>query len=667
VSNFHSDRYRDRQTFAITIAVLLVLLVLGWLARSLIGWWAGSVLLFLAMGGGLFLYRYIQPFARKLTEALRRNELILQYAGEGIYSLDLRGRMTFINAAAERMLGYTKEDLGRNLIRHIIPHGKCDGCLSHTEDCSILEVCRDGDMLQCNDAVFLRKNGRPLDVRCISAPIGEADLITGAVVVFSDNTARKQNEAALARWQHVFAHARWGVIVCNAELGQIELVNPAFARMHSYTVEELAGFQVVEFFAEECKADLGHHVRLIHEQGHHIWESWHVRKDGSRFPVQLDATAVKDEAGKVLYRIINVQNITARRQAEDVLRESEALLACAQAQGKLGSWQLDISNGTLEWSAECYRIFALPQGTPLNYQRFLDCVHPDDRAFVDRAWRAALTGDHYDIQHRIVADGKIKWVRERVDLEFAPDWTPMRGIGTVQDITELKQHEDELLRSRQSLRELAAHHEKIREAERTRIAREIHDELGQFLTALRIDAAMLKLRFGEVSIELERHADAMKMTIDATIEVVRNLASSLRPGALDMGLISAAEWLLSGFEQRTRIRCRLHAPQEHLALDEERGTATFRILQESLTNIARHAGAAEVNVRIELVNGVLEMDIRDDGVGFDHADVQSRKTFGLMGMRERALQFGGEFYIDTHPGAGAAVQVRIPCLQGGIQ
>jgi len=687
VSNLHSDPYPDRQIFVVTISGLLVLLMLGWLACRLIGWkyapgifegegwWTGIVLhLLLATAGSLFLYRYIQPFAQRLresqtilTEALRKNALTLQYAGEGIYGLDLQGRMTFVNAAAERMLGYGKEDLGRDLIRHIIPHGKCDGCLSHTEDCSILEKCRDGESLQCNDAVFLRKDGHPLDVRCISAPIGEAGQITGAVVVFSDNMARKQNEAALARWQHVFAHAEWGVIVCNVEGEQIELMNPAFARMHGYSVEELAGVQVVEFFAEECRGDLGYHVRLIHEKGHHVWESWHVRKDGTRFPVQIDATAVKDEAGKILYQIVNVQDITARRLAEDVLRESEAMLACAQAQGKLGSWQLDISNDRAVCSAECCRIFGLPHGTPFNYRTFIDCVHPDDRAYVDRAWRAAMAGDPYDIQHRVVVDGEVKWVRERAELEFAPDWTPVRGIGTAQDITELKRHEDELLRSRQNLRELAAHHEKVREAERTRIAREIHDELGQFLTALRMDTAMLKIRFGEGNPELLRHTDAMKKTIDTTIGVVRNLASSLRPGALDMGLVSAAEWLLSGFEERTRIRCHLHAPQEYLALDEECGTAAFRILQESLTNITRYAEAAEVSVRIELVDGVLEMDIRDDGVGFDQAEVRSRKTFGLMGMRERALQFGGESRIDTRPGAGTAVHIRIPCPQGGLQ
>lgn len=679
----HSDRYPDRQILVIAFFVLLALLMIDWLIGSVFaikhesgaftqgGLWTGVALhLLLAMAGALLLHRHIRPLAQRiresqtvLSEALRKNELILQHAGEGIYGLDNQGRLTFVNAAAERMLGYTKDDLGQNIVNHIVPHGKCDGCPSAAKECSIMAMRTDGVPHQCDDAIFWRKDGKPLDVQCITAPIWEAGQITGAVVVFSDNTARKQNEVILAKCQHIFDHAEWGVIVYDVTAEQIELVNPAFARMHGYSVEELAGWPITEFFAEECRADLPRNIQLIHEKGHHVWESWHQRKDGSRFPVQIDATAVEDETGQVLYRVVNVQDITARHQAEEGLRENEAHLARAQAQGKLGSWRLDIPNDVLEWSAENYRIFALPPGSPLNYRVFLDCVHADDRACVDHAWRAAVAGGSYDIQHRIVADGQMKWVRQRAELEYAADGTLLRGLGTTQDITELKRHEDALLRSRQNLRELAAHHEKVREEERTSIAREIHDELGQCLTALRMDAAMIKIRFGEGNPELERQVTAMKKTIDSTIGVVRNLATLLRPGALDMGLVSAAEWLLSGFEERTQIRCHLHAPQEHLELDDERGTAAFRILQESLTNIARYAKAAEVKVSIELVNGVLEMDIRDDGIGFDHEEVRSRKTFGLMGMRERALQFGGESRIDSKPGSGTTVRIRIPCAR----
>ncbi len=476
-------------------------------------------------------------------------------------------------------------------------------------------------------------------------------------------TIREENASAIAKWQHFFDHAKWGMIVCDGTTNTIELMNPEFARMHGYRVEELTGRPLAYVFSEACKAGLQETLQLLREQGHHVWESWHVRKDGSEFPVQIDATAVTDQ-GEVVYQVFSVQDITARRRDEDSLRESEARLARAQAQGKLGSWLLDIRNDILEWSAECYRICGLSPGSPLNYQAFLDCVHLDDRECVDLAWRAAVAGGNYDVQHRIVAHGRVKWVRQRAELEYSSEGYLLRALGTTQDITELKQHEAALLKSQQSLRELAANHEKVREAERTSVAREIHDELGQYLTALRMDAAMIGIRFGEDNPELTRLVASMKHTIDTTIGVVRNLATSLRPGALDMGLGSAAEWLLIGFQERTRIRCQLQVLPEEMNLDEERTTAAFRILQESLTNIARYACASEVSVRIEQADNILTMEIRDNGTGFDPAEVGRRKTFGLMGIRERVLQFGGESRIDTALGAGTCVHIRMPCTSG---
>jgi signal transduction histidine kinase len=219
-----------------------------------------------------------------------------------------------------------------------------------------------------------------------------------------------------------------------------------------------------------------------------------------------------------------------------------------------------------------------------------------------------------------------------------------------------------LHQARRDIEELAAHRERVREEERTRIAREIHDELGQWLTALRMDAALLDARYGDSNPELKQHAIGMKQTVDTTIGVVRNIASALRPGALDMGLVSAAEWLLAEFEQRTGIHCHLDAPHEDLELDDARATALFRTLQESLTNVVRHAQASRIDVSIiQEENGVL-LQVIDDGVGFDPRAVRNKKSFGLMGMRERALMFDGESHIDSHPGSGTTVSVRIPTV-----
>jgi len=462
-------------------------------------------------------------------------------------------------------------------------------------------------------------------------------------------------------WRNVFERAEWGIVFGLKDSDRLELMNPAFARMHGYSVVELTGRPIRDVFAPECHADLLENIRLSHERGHHVWESWHVRRDGSRFPVRMDVMTIQDAEGEVAYRLVNVQDISEQRETEARLKEREAMLEQAQAQAHLGSWRLDIPRNVLEWTDENFRIFGVPTGTPLSYESFLAIVHPDDRAYVDREWQAGMRGRPYDIQHRILVNGEVRWVRERAELEFFADGSLWRGVGTTQDITELKQREQELLRSRQDVRELAAHNEKIREAERSRIAREIHDELGQYLTALRMDAAMLNIRFGMSHPELGELIGGMKETIDTTIGVVRNLAAALRPAALDMGLYSAAEWLLSGFEERTGITCMLDMPEgEELQLDDERATAVFRILQESLTNIARHAQASMVRVHIERHVGVLEVEVDDNGIGFSPVDVRARKTFGLMGIRERVLMFGGESRIDSAPMAGTILRVRIP-------
>lgn len=465
-------------------------------------------------------------------------------------------------------------------------------------------------------------------------------------------------------WRKLFERAEWGIVFGIPGSDRLELMNPAFARMHGYSVAELTGQPIQDVFAPECRADLQENIRLAHARGHHVWESWHIRRDGTRFPVRMDVTAIKDAEGEVLYRLVNVQDISEQHQTEARLKEREAMLEQAQAQAHLGSWRLDIPNNLLEWTAENYRIFGVPVGTPLSYEDFLAMVHPDDRAYVDREWQAGILGRPYDIQHRILVNGEVRWVRERAELEFLADGSLWRGVGTTQDITELKQREQELLRSRQDVRELAAHNEKIREAERSRIAREIHDELGQYLTALRMDAAMLNIRFGAERPALGELIGGMKETIDTTIGVVRNLAAALRPAALDMGLYSAAEWLLAGFEERTGIKCMLDMPEgEALLLDDEQATAVFRILQESLTNIARHAQASMVRVHIERHEGVLEVDVDDNGIGFAPEEVRTRKTFGLMGIRERVLMFGGESRIDSAPMAGTILRVRIPLTE----
>ncbi len=217
-----------------------------------------------------------------------------------------------------------------------------------------------------------------------------------------------------------------------------------------------------------------------------------------------------------------------------------------------------------------------------------------------------------------------------------------------------------LWESREQIRELMAHLERVREAERAHVAREIHDELGQCLTALRLDVAMLEASLADGVPALADRVRGMKRLLDHTIGVARSVTARLRPPALDLGLVAAAEWLVNEFRTRTGVACELDVPPEELVLDDVIATALFRILQESLTNIARYARAKRVEVAIRREPDQIRLTVRDDGVGFDASATAGAKTFGILGMRERALMLGGSAQIDSRPGAGTSLCVVLP-------
>ena len=226
------------------------------------------------------------------------------------------------------------------------------------------------------------------------------------------------------------------------------------------------------------------------------------------------------------------------------------------------------------------------------------------------------------------------------------------------DISELKRREWELEQSRDMLRELVVRNVTTREDERKNIARELHDELGQVLTALRLDIATLRLQYnGDATISLR--CERLLGLVDATIRTVRNILLSLRPSVLDMGLAPALEWLVSDILKRNGIQCSLCIESDFADTDEAQLVGIFRIVQESLTNILRHATAQNVFIQLKKQEEKLNVTIRDDGIGFDYSSVLG-KSFGLVGICERALMMGGSARIDSESGRGTVIQVELP-------
>ena len=231
------------------------------------------------------------------------------------------------------------------------------------------------------------------------------------------------------------------------------------------------------------------------------------------------------------------------------------------------------------------------------------------------------------------------------------------------EIDERRKAEDALRQSQATLRELAAYQERIREDERKRIAREIHDELGQNLLALRLDVSALHARAGDRHPRLKERSETALEYIDTTMKSIRSIMNNLRPPVLDLGLHAAIEWQVAQFERRNGVLCEVAVSDEGFKVPEDEATAAFRILQESLNNIGRHARANFVRIEVHIEKERLKMVIKDDGVGMYPGDRRKTHRFGLLGMEERITMLGGEFDIDSAPGRGTVLRITIPMPQ----
>lgn len=406
--------------------------------------------------------------------------------------------------------------------------------------------------------------------------------------------------------------------------------------------------------------------------GPRIWEAeFSTRK--SAIATGLDTylawlVLVGGLAASTLLYSIYYSMMTARSRAVELAREmtkdlrtSEASLAEAQHMARLGSWTLEPLSGRMRWTAQTYRIFGMNhfvEGPQLD--DFLRRVHPEDRKRVaDGLEKSMEAGEEYTTEHRITRlDGSMRWVQTIARLGREEQQLLLRG--TIMDITDRKQTVEALKRSQELLRELTAHQDRVKEEERKRIAREIHDELGQTLLALRIDVSMLDARTAKSHPRLNEKVRGALNHLDATVKTIRTIINNLRPAVLDLGLTAAIEWQVTEFRRRTGITCDLVMEEKEFAIDDTRATSLFRILQESLTNVTRHAHATYVMIRLFREDGKLVMKITDNGVGILSEHRKSGSSFGLVGIEERIHSLNGEFRITSAPGKGTTLTIYIP-------
>jgi PAS domain S-box-containing protein len=514
--------------------------------------------------------------------------------------------------------------------------------------------------------------------------------------------ARKMNHDLLARekrYRQMFEDNASIAYILDPENGKIIDANTAAANFWGYSVEELrnmhitdinpSSFDVIKAAMERVKANNATQLEFQHRL-----------KNNEIRDVEIYSSVLTHNNKTVIYCIAH--DVTGQNLAEKALRESQKKLEAIIETAMDAVVQYDAEGAVIDWNTHAEKIFGwtrqeaigmplvesiIPKqhhnaylngmkefledemGTVRHSQFEIDARHRDGREFpievaittmISSSGKQEYCAFMHDITSRKKSENALR--KARIELENRVFERTAELVRTNRrlnsEITERTQAQESLQQSQEMLRQLIAHQDRILENERRRIAREIHDELGQHLLVLRIDVSMLGNAESEHP-KLDERIRSILQHIDATMRSVRAIINNLRPSVLDLGLYAALEWQAEEFQRRSGIACELVADDEELEFEDSLATVLFRILQEALTNVLRHAKASLVRIELHRDSGRLIMTITDNGVGMQKTQRNEQKSFGLVGIRERLHILGGELNLESSSN-GTVLTVTVP-------
>jgi PAS domain S-box-containing protein len=609
--------------------------------------------------------------------------ITLDIAPAGLALLDAGGRVLGATPGFSRLLGCASPPVGHDL-----------GELLESLDDPIavegaLEQLRRGEAVDL-EAWCWRGGDGPMAVCLVAAPLQLDDQPAVSYCLVRDITdqrlAAEEHARALSLHQATLRSMADGLLVVDPAGGVLSF-NQRFIEMWGippvaaasgrdadlldavlHQLEDPSGFlrRVAELYADP-DASSCEEIRLLDGR---VFERW---SEPQRF------------AGSSVGRVWRFRDVTESRQAAQALRESEHLLELFFSQSLDGFFFMMLDR-PLSWSESTDKeaaldyIFAHDRITKVNAAMLAQYGAREDQLigltpadllahdipFARVRWRRFLDSGHLHLEtDERTLDGRPITIEGDYICLYDSEDRFIGHFGIQRDITDRKHAENEILRSRQELRDLTARLQLVREEERTALAREVHDELGQALTGLKIDLAWLKARVADRPALAER-VQSIIVRIDGAMDTVRRIATDLRPSVLDdLGLVAAVEWQAQEFERSTGITAQLEIQATYPELDDVCATTAFRILQETLTNVARHAHATRVHIALRVNAEQLTLEVRDNGRGISEGEMASPRSLGLVGSRERAIACGGELVIRGVRNQGTTVLLRLPVRPAG--
>ncbi len=595
--------------------------------------------------------------SRRRSEA--RDRLLADVAFEAVWERDLQSDTLSWDRNLESIFGYH----GDEVVNHISWWRE----RVHPDDLEQVEqiasqAIQSGASGWSNEYRFRRRDGSWAWVasRCAIARDagGRARHAVGAMIDIS------QMKDAETRLRRVLDTLPVGVVVLN-RAGDVVLHNPASNRIWGVLI---ASGEERWARSKGFRHGTGQPIAAGDWASHRALDEGQTTRDelidietfdGERRTIENYAAPIHDADGVITGAVVVNEDVTERVRAEEALRNTERLLVEAEKLGRTGSWEQDLVSGEILNTEANRRLFFgddLGKGTMEDY---VEAVHPDDRGWVMRRREQLHDGTGPDsIEFRVLwPDGSVHWIFGRATIVRDPAGRPLRAYGTNADVTERKHAEEELGLRAQEMEALSRKLIEAQEAERRAVARELHDDFGQVLFALKLNLQRLE-GDGSESIEL----------VDGAIARMRDLAQALRPALLDeLGLEEALRWHVEHEAKRAGLEFRLAIAPLARRPPAAVEMTCFRVVQEALTNVVRHAQAHLVELELSKADGTLQLVVRDDGRGFDVPAARKRAieagSQGLLSMQERVTLAGGDLEIDSAPGRGTRVRAHLPLAE----